>query len=440
MLPTTSNHALGLDLLPAQADFVATDDRFIAFIGGVGSGKTYAGAIKAVRYALDHAGSLGVIGAPNKTVLRDSTIRTLKAILPPHLIKQEWKSEGRLELVNGSEILYRSMDDFENRRGSSLAWFWLDEGIYCGYDAWRVMKARLRQPGMPHQGWLTSTPRGMDLFYRDFEQHPAPRHILIRAATRDNHYLPADYAESLGFTGSYALQELEGQFVAREGLVYHVGPASVGPAPPLAECTEIWGGIDWGYRNPLHLSIFGERQGVIHQIAEFRAVEANFEASALPLIIATTGQYNVKVWYCGTDRPEHRDALNVALQQNHLPSHAVLAETPVLAGIDTVRAYLEADPARLIIDPGCVHTIAEIAEYHYPDARAPEGDQPTDRDENPVKERDHALDALRYAIHSHLGHTRQRRLAHRYLAHVQARQSHSITNTTPNPATHPNAP
>ena len=84
------------------------------------------------------------------------------------------------------------------------------------------MKARLRQVGFPLQAWITSTPRGQDAFYRDFEAQPALGHRLVRAATADNVYLPEGYAASLGYTGSFALQELEGQFVAREGCVYHM--------------------------------------------------------------------------------------------------------------------------------------------------------------------------------------------------------------------------
>jgi phage terminase large subunit len=115
-----SGTAKGIDLLAAQRAFVAATERFVAFIGGVGSGKTMAGAIKTIQYVLDHPGAVGVVGAPNRTVLRDVTQRTLLecfALIAPAAIKQHKISEGHILLHNGSEILLRSMDDYDHRRG-----------------------------------------------------------------------------------------------------------------------------------------------------------------------------------------------------------------------------------------------------------------------------------------------------------------------------------
>jgi hypothetical protein len=53
-------------LNPVQAAFLASDARFSFYVGGVGGvGKTTAGALRALAYALDHPGSLGLIGAPH---------------------------------------------------------------------------------------------------------------------------------------------------------------------------------------------------------------------------------------------------------------------------------------------------------------------------------------------------------------------------------------
>jgi hypothetical protein len=47
----------GLTLHPVQARFVASRARFACFVGGVGSGKSTAGAVRALAMALDHPGS-----------------------------------------------------------------------------------------------------------------------------------------------------------------------------------------------------------------------------------------------------------------------------------------------------------------------------------------------------------------------------------------------
>jgi phage terminase large subunit len=409
-------------LLPAQADFVTAEERFVAFVGGVGSGKTVAGAVKAIRYAQEHAGAVGVVGAPNRTMLRDVLLPTLLELLPDEVRRSYKQTEGKITFPNGSVILARSLEDFDHRRGLNLAFFWLDEGIYCGFAAWRVMKARLRQLGYPVQGWLTSTPRGQDEFYRDFERDPALNHRLIRAATRDNTYLPADYADSLGYTGSFALQELEGQFVAREGLVFHLLPEHVAPAPPAEEMEEVFGGIDWGYTNPFHLSVVGMRDGVAYLLAEHRATRASLDRGILPAIEDLTRTYGVTAWYGGTDRPENIAAAQEWLRQKELRCTVTQADNAVLAGIDTTRSLLEHAPVGLIIDPACVHTIREFNEYHYEDAGVPGPDAPSVAAERPHKSDDHAIDALRYALHTRLGPERQRRRGARFLAQLRRRR------------------
>jgi hypothetical protein len=56
-----------------QADFVACRERFSLYIGGIGSGKTWAGAVRAIATAWEHPGALGLIGAPTNMMLRDTT-------------------------------------------------------------------------------------------------------------------------------------------------------------------------------------------------------------------------------------------------------------------------------------------------------------------------------------------------------------------------------
>jgi hypothetical protein len=56
-----------------QSDFVSCRERFSLYIGGIGSGKTWAGAVRAITTAWEHPGALGLIGAPTYTMLRDTT-------------------------------------------------------------------------------------------------------------------------------------------------------------------------------------------------------------------------------------------------------------------------------------------------------------------------------------------------------------------------------
>ena len=400
-------------LNPIQWDFVHCASRFSFYVGGLGAGKTTAGAMRAILRAVEHPGALGVIGAPTYPMLRDATARTFFALLPASLVASYNKTEGHLILRNGSELLFRSLDAPDRLRGLNLAWFWLDEAPLCGYYAWQILKGRLRQHGYATAGWATGTPKGRDGFARDFELAPRPGHALFRAATWTNaHNLPPDYIGELGYSGAFARQEIEGQFVAFEGLVYTLD-ASIGghlAEPPERErWRRVIGGVDWGYTNPSAALVFAlDGDCGVWQVDEFYQRRAGLEETLLPALLDLTRRYDVETWYCGPDEPEHIAALSAALAREGLAARAQRADNSVRAGIQTVTSLLARRPDAadgaygLHIAPRCVHTIAEYGSYQYA-TRASEGRDPS---EQPLKQNDHSLDATRYALHTALGHSR----------------------------------
>src|SRR5690348_9349568 len=338
--------------LPMQERFVRAGERFSFYVGGVGAGKSTAGAVRAIARALDQPGSLGLIGAPTYPMLRDATQRTvfeLLELLGEGYARSYHKSEGRLTLENGSEILLRSMDEPDRVRGLNLAWFWLDEAPLCGYYAWQILKGRLRQKGYATAGWATGTPRGRDGFARDFELAPLPGHALFRAATWTNaHNLPPDYIGELGYSGAFARQEIEGQFVAFEGLVYTLDASANGhlaEPPERARWRRVIGGVDWGYTNPSAAVVFAlDGDGGVWQVDEFYQRRAGLEETLLPALLDLTRRYGVETWYCGPDEPEHIDALAAALAREGLASRAQRADNSVRAGIQTVTSLLARRP------------------------------------------------------------------------------------------------
>jgi len=112
-----------IELYQAQYDFVACPARFSAFIGGIGSGKTYAGAVKAF-YAAAQSKTLGLVVSPTYPMLRDATVRVFLDVAGD-AIAEFRKTEMIATLVNGSEILFRSADDPNKLRGPSVHWGWL---------------------------------------------------------------------------------------------------------------------------------------------------------------------------------------------------------------------------------------------------------------------------------------------------------------------------
>ena len=63
-----------------QVAFWGSPERFRAFVGGIGSGKTYAGTVEILRQP---AGSTGMVVAPTYPMLRDATLRTFADLARP---------------------------------------------------------------------------------------------------------------------------------------------------------------------------------------------------------------------------------------------------------------------------------------------------------------------------------------------------------------------
>ncbi len=207
--------------IPAQASFWQDRTRNRAYVGGVGSGKTTAGCIELLRQP---SGTTGLVVAPTYPMLRDATMRTFFELVPPQLIREHNRSENRVELANGSTLLFRSGDHPDRLRGPNIGFAYLDEAAYLDEDVYKVVVGRLRR--RPGRLWITTTPRGQNWVYRRFVQDATDSHSLHTGKTSDNPYLPDDFVDELskefGDT-AYAKQELEGQFVDLSGVKRFAG-------------------------------------------------------------------------------------------------------------------------------------------------------------------------------------------------------------------------
>lgn len=409
---------LNFKLHPKQRQFVESEKPWCAFIGGLGGGKTYSGAVKSLLATVQFTGSLGIISAPNYTMLRDTTQRMFFDLLPQQLIKSFNKNEQHLVMTNGSEVLFRSMDDPNKVRGINAAWAWLDEAPYAGYYAWQILKQRVGRQNRRglRQAWITGTPKGRDGYWKEFVLNPSQDHFFIQSSTFENlNNLPDDYVQSMNFTGSFYEQEIMGSFEAFEGLVYAFdanegSPTShIGTVPDNKRFRHIIGGIDWGYTNPAVALVFGVDGDMrVWQLAEFYQRQTPIE-EMIAEVIEMTARWGVEDWWCDPAEPEHIDRLKSKMDDAMLPCEVWKAENSIVPGIQTVQRFLavrgDGLPG-LVVAPSCVNTISEFLSYQY-DKNPMMGDDAIVKEKPKGNQNDHAMDSLRYAIHSTLGQSIQ---------------------------------
>lgn len=232
------------DISPKQFEFLERPEPFVFFCGGVGSGKTEAGARWVIREALYRSpGIRGFIGANTYAQLYTVTVPPLLTLLdelgieyrmgrapPPEWGRTEFpKHNNCLSLrwpgrVRGmTQILCRSLENPTPLRGLKLGWFWLDEVRDAPEEAFQILLARMRGYGAAQgfhdhvmRGALTTTPSGYNWVWESFV---GPKRFadvaMITATSYDNPWLPRSYADGLlkKYSARYAKQEIYGQFV-----------------------------------------------------------------------------------------------------------------------------------------------------------------------------------------------------------------------------------
>ncbi|MBI1324389.1 hypothetical protein GC170_14555 [bacterium] len=203
--------------LDRQVEFWNLSGKYTGFIGGVGSGKTFAGAIKCLTMP---PGSVGMIVSPDYPMMAKTTLPALRdALRGTGILKGESKKDRYLELAGGRIVHYASAHDPNKLRGPNLGWFWIDEASFVKPETWRIMGGRLRKS--PGVGWITTTPKGKrHWIYKDLVASGDLNYVT--STSRANHYNLEGFADSVESLGdlSWVRQEAFGEFVDAGGTVF----------------------------------------------------------------------------------------------------------------------------------------------------------------------------------------------------------------------------
>lgn len=198
--------------LPHQYKVLTSQKQMIFDGCGVGAGKTDVGGLWALnRIKRMDPTQLGVIAANSYSQLKDSTLRNLYKnyrnwgipIKPKDL-----PAQGRPMSIYvwntrygcWSEILCRSLDNYEMLSGLEVNWIWVDEAWQTSRDAIDLLLARLRDDrNTPRQLLVTTTLDDPESWmYKLFVEEFNPKVMdVIYATTYENYNLPEDYIPTL---------------------------------------------------------------------------------------------------------------------------------------------------------------------------------------------------------------------------------------------------
>lgn len=431
--PEASNGAIR-GPLPKQKEFLDTAinpklSKYIAYVGGIGSGKSLIGCITVLHWALLYPGDY-LICRQFMPELRDTTYRTFLEICPPELIEETRIAEMRIKIKTPSGkfswIMFRQLEEPEKLRSLNLSGFYIDEANQVSEEAFMLLQGRLRGSGI-RKGILTTNPKGHDWVYRWWfqkdhikEQTVKDQFYLIKAPSTENIHLPAGYLESVmaSWDDARIQREIQGSFDAFEGQVYSDFRRDIHVVRPfrIPANWERHIRIDHGFRNPAAVLFFavspeGEcycyREIYVREWLIKEIVLGNKKEQKLGLVefIKGSGSYRTaKIDPSTRARRGGTGESDFDEYRRHWPESLPilqLAKNDVQVGIDRVKSYLKLDPKSqkplLYIFDSCNNLLEEITTYRYPELR-PNQQGIKSEDEKPIKVDDHALDALRYMV------------------------------------------
>lgn len=414
---------------PKQMEFITSTARYSCFSGGFGSGKTMAGCLRSLLLS-QAPGNHGLIGRLTYPELRDTTRKTFFEICPPEFYDEanggQWKpSENYLKLINGSEIIFRHLDNVSEREllSLNLGWFFIDQAEEVGERVFQMLQSRLRLNTVPNRyGFIVCNPEPGNWIYMNWrkpieENNPKPEHHLVESSSFDNPYLPKDYLQSLLASYPEEMQKrfIQGRWDSFENQIFPefdrnfhaINPFTIpagwekivaldhGLVNPTA-C--LWGAIDYDGNVIIYDEYYSP--GVVSDHARNILARSQNDEISMWLIDPSTQA-----------KTREKDGMpwSVIEEYEDYGLFFTPANNEKLAGINRLKEFFKLLPSRrhistnltpaprLYIFKNCVNLLWELPQYQWRKLR---GLSQRNAPEQARDFNDHAVDALRYLIMS----------------------------------------
>jgi PBSX family phage terminase large subunit len=381
-----------VNLTPAQKEIARDSHRFRVLNCGRRFGKTLLAVEEMVGKAMAKKGRRIAYFAPTRDDAREITWGMLVSKCENIITyKNEQRLEVKIMTIDGGEssiTLYgwEAVKDRGKGRGLANDFIVLDEvAFYRGF--WEGWNEVLSPTLIDRKGeaLFISTPKGFNHFYDLYNmQENNSDYKSFHFTSYDNPHIPVEEIarEKASKPENAFAQEYLADFRKAEGLVYkefnrerHTYEVAD------IRVNRILSGIDFGFTNPTAvLTVIQDFDNHFWITSEwYKREKTNVE------IIDWCKSIRAEKYYpdpAEPDRIEEMKRAGLNVQE---------VSKDVEKGIDSVRELFKTN--RIHIHNSCQNLIAELETYRYKE-HSGEGNNP----EEPVKENDHALDALRYVL------------------------------------------
>lgn len=217
---------LKLKMTEPQARFFQLQDKYPAFVGGFGTGKTETMANCAIRDGLDSSSALIALYQPTYDLVRLILAPRMEEKLSDLGIRYKYNKQENIIYTSSSQcgdFVLRTLENPARIIGYESYRAHVDEIDTLKKDlarlAWQKIIARNRQrpDGIEtpfNRVSAYTTPEGYRFVYDTWGRNPKPGYVMVQAATYSNPFLPEDYVQTLRDSYPAALVDayIEGKF------------------------------------------------------------------------------------------------------------------------------------------------------------------------------------------------------------------------------------
>lgn len=378
-------------LTPAQSLIARDTSRFRVVCAGRRFGKSTLASWEMFGKAVAKSDRRVVYIAPTYQQARDIVWNELLKVCQG-LVKKV--NESRLEITlttadgGTSHIILRGWESIETLRGQRFDFIVIDEVAMMRnfQENWEEV---VRPTLTDREGdvLFISTPKGFNHFY-DLYTKKDDNYKAFHFTSYDNPHLPVAELERAKkeLPEDRFHQEYMADFRKQEGLVYkefnrdrHVFDDHTQRRGNV----EVLAGVDFGFTNPTVLLKI-EHDTDNHYWVSYEWYKTGKTNAELIDVARTLG---INTFYPDPAEPDRiKEMADAGLSVREVSKD-------IEKGIDSVRELFK--QGRLHVHKDCVNLIWELETYAYP-----EGASNRNEPEVPIKENDHACDALRYCLHN----------------------------------------
>lgn len=372
-----------------QEKAFTSSKRIICIAAGIQSGKTTTGSLWTMhKAAASLPGDNIIICAPTYKILMQATLPKFLSVFKN--FGKYHKVDSVFEMRNGVTIYIRSLTDPNAMEGiTDVAAIWLDEGGLISRYAWENVEGRSAFRQAPI--FISTTPYALNWLFRMWEDWKSGKRDdveFVQFTSKQNPYFPdAEFYRQQKLLDPRRFQmKYMGEFGKMEGLVYP--NIALVASRPLPEETQFYAGVDWGYTNPLAISIRAlTPDGYHYRVAEYYK-SGMMEEEIVRVCQSRKQLYNIKLFICDPSSPRYIEALNRG------GCTAIGGDNNLRLGIDRHSQLMRTEKFFIFKDENPMG-IDEYNTYHYPEIKDYKIDEDT-KEPEPVKANDHGCDADRY--------------------------------------------